>query len=200
MYRRTQLIVGVLAVTTSILVPGLARAQGSSEGQTAPEGDAAAPVAPAQTNSTTAADSTATTSTTTTTTTTATAKKVWTNEDMGDVHNHTVLPTFSGNSSKPGNGKPAGSVKGAKDAKQYQDQILKLQSKLPPIDEQISELQEALNGNTVNSTRHYSGAKIDDWHEELAHLQKQRGDIATKISALQDEARRDGVPPNQIPE
>ena len=198
MCRGTLLFVGLLAVTTTILLPGLAHAQGSAAGQTAPAGDAAAPVAPAQTNSKTAADSTATISPTTTTT--ATAKKVWTNEDMGDVHNHTVLPTFSASSSKPGNGKPAGNAKGGKDAKQYQDQILKLQAKLPPLDEQISELQATLNGNTVNSTRHYSGAKIDDWHEELAHLQKQRDDIATRISALQDEARRNGVPPNQIPE
>jgi septal ring factor EnvC (AmiA/AmiB activator) len=125
---------------------------------------------------------------------------VWTNEDMGDVHNHSVISTFSGTSSKPGGAKPAGSAKGGKDAKQYQDQILKLQAKLPPLDEQISELQATLNGTAVNSTRHYSGTKIDDWHEELVHLQKQRDDIATRISALQDEARRNGVPPNQIPE
>ena len=198
MYRRT-LFVAALAFATAVLVPSLARAQGSSAGQTTPTGDAAAQAAPAQGNSTPAASSNATISTTSTPTT-APAKKVWTNEDMGDVHNHTVLPTFSGTSSKPGGARPAGSAKGGKDAKQYQDQILKLQAKLPPLDEQISELQATLNGNTVNSTRHYSGAKIDDWHEELVHLQKQRDDIATKISALQDEARRNGVPPNQIPE
>ena len=199
MCRRTLLFVTTLGIAAAVFVPGMAHAQGTAAGQTAPAGDAATPVAPAETNSTTAVDSSATTSTTTTTMT-ATAKKVWTNEDMGDVHNHTVLPTFSGTSSKPGAAKPAGSAKGGKDAKQYQDQILKLQAKLPPLDEQISELQATLNGNTVNSTRHYSGAKIDDWHEELVHLQKQRDDLATKISALQDEARRNGVPPNQIPE
>jgi hypothetical protein len=198
MDRRTQLFVTALAIATAVFVPGMARAQASSAGQTAPVGDAATQATPAQGNSMPATSANATTSTTPTTT--ATAKKVWTNEDMGDVHNHTVLPTFSASSSKPGNGKPAGNAKGGKDAKQYQDQILKLQAKLPPLDEQISELQATLNGNTVNSTRHYSGAKIDDWHEELVHLQKQRDDIATKISALQDEARRNGVPPNQIPD
>lgn len=198
MYTRTLLFVAALSFATAVLVPGLARAQGSPAGQTAPAGDAAAQATPVQVNSTPAGSSNATTSTTTTTT--ATAKKVWTNEDMRDVHNHTVLPAFSGTSSKPGSAKPARSAKGSKDAKQYQDQILKLQAKLPPLDEQISELQATLNGNTVISTRHYSGTKLDDWHEELVHLQKQRDDIATKISALQDEARRNGVPPNQIPE
>ena len=162
----------------------------------APAGDAAAP---AQANSTAATNST-TPTTTTTPSATAPAKKVWTNEDMGDVHKNSVISTFSGTNGKPGSAKPAGAAKGNKDAKQYQDQILKLQAKLPPLDEQISELQATLNGATVNSTRHYSGTKIDDWHEELVHLQKQREDIATKISALQDEARRNGVPENQIPE
>jgi hypothetical protein len=61
-------------------------------------------------------------------------------------------------------------------------------------------LQATLNGTAVNSTRHYSGTKIDDWHEELLQLQKQRDDVSAKIGALQDEARRNGVPANQIPE
>jgi hypothetical protein len=196
MNTRTLLFVAALSLATTVLVPGVARAQGSSAGQTAPAGDAAAP---AQTNSTTTVN--ATTSTTATTPSAiAPAKKVWTNEDMGDVHKNSVISTFSGTNGRPGGAKPAGTAKGNKDAKQYQDQILKLQAKLPALDAQISELQATLNGDTVNSTRHYSGTKIDDWHEELVHLQKERGDITTKITALQDEARRNGVPPNQIPE
>jgi len=193
MDRRTLLFVAVWALPAAALVPGLARAQASPAGATAPAGDATTPAAPAQSNANA-------TTATTATTAPAPAKKVWTNEDMSDVHKNSVISTFSGTSSKPARAKPAGSAKGGKDAKPYQDQILKLQAKLPPLDEQIAELQATLNGATVNSTRHYSGTKIDDWHEELVHLQKERDDISTKISALQDEARRNGVPPNQIPE
>jgi hypothetical protein len=60
-------------------------------------------------------------------------------------------------------------------------------------------LQAGLNGATVNETRHYGGVKLDDWHDQLARLQKQREDIAAQISAMQDEARHNGVPDNQIP-
>jgi hypothetical protein len=187
MNRRTLLFVAALALATTVFAPGVARAQGSSAGQTAPAG------------TTTAANTSATTSTTTTTAPAA-AKKVWTNEDMREVHRDNAISTFSATNNKPASGKPAGTVKGNKDAKQYQDQILKLQAKLPPLDEQISELQATLNGDTVNSTRHVGGAKIDDWHDELVRLQQQREDIVAKISALQDEARRNGVPANQIPE
>jgi uncharacterized protein YukE len=197
MNRRTLLSVAALACATIVFVPGAAHAQGSPAGQTAPAGDTAMPAAtPAQSNPA----ATATAASPTTTTTTTPAKKVWTNEDMSEIHKNSVISTFSGTSSKPGNAHPNGKAKGGKDAKQYQDQITKLQAKLPPLDEQISELQATLNGATVNSTRHYSGTKIDDWHEELVQLQKQRDDITAKISSLQDEARRNGVPPNQIPE
>jgi hypothetical protein len=194
MNRRTLLFVTALAFAAAVSVPGLAHAQGSSAGPTAPAGDAAVP---AQTNSTTPANAM---TSATTTTAPAPVKKVWTNEDMGAVHKNSVISTFSGTNGKPGSAKPAGAAKGGKDTKQYQNEIIRLQVKLPPLDEQITQLQAALNGDTVNSTRHVGGAKIDDWHDELVRAQKQREDIVAKISALQDEARRNGVPENQIPE
>jgi hypothetical protein len=76
--------------------------------------------------------------------------------------------------------------------KSYHDRITALQDKMPALDSQIADLQGVLNGQTVNSTRHATGAKIDDWH--------QKSDLETKISALQDEARHKGVPENQIPQ
>jgi hypothetical protein len=198
MNRRTLLFVTALALATTVFVPVLARAQGSSTGQA---GDATAPAPATPDGAATPANSNTTTSTIATTpSATASPKKVWTDEDMKDVHKNSVISTFSATNNKPANGKPAGTAKGNKDAKQYQDQILKLQAKLPPLDEQISELQATLNGDTMNSTRRVGGAKIDDWRDELVRAQKQREDIVAKISALQDEARRNGVPPNQIPE
>jgi hypothetical protein len=197
MNRRTLVSVAALALTTAIFVPGSVRAQGSSGSQT---GDATAPSPQAQANSAGTPIAATSASTTTTTTAPAPAKKVWTDEDMRSVHKNDAISTFSNAGGKPANNKPAANTKGNKDAKQYQTQIIRLQEKLPPLDEQISQLQAALNGDTVNSTRHVGGAKIDDWHDELVRLQKQREDITTRISALQDEARRNGVPENQIPE
>ena len=194
MNRRTLLFVATLAVTATVLVPGSARAQGSSAGQTPPAAEAAAP---AQTSSTASASTGASPATAATP---APAKKVWTNEDMGAVHRSSAISTFSAKNNKPANGKAATTAKSGKDAKQYQNEITRLQEKLPPLDEQIAQLQAVLNGDTVNSTRHVGGAKIDDWRDELVRAQKQREEIVAKISALQDEARRNGVPENQIPE
>ena len=85
----------------------------------------------------------------------APAKKVWTNEDM---HSAATSPPDS-------NVKPAGTVnkpkpnaKG-KDAGWYRTQISKLQAQIPPLDEKISQLQAALNGQTVASaTQTWDGA------------------------------------------
>jgi hypothetical protein len=134
------------------------------------------------------------------TTAPATTKRVWTNDDMGDLHRNSTISTFSETTNKPGkaNDKPV-AAKSA-DAKRYQDQITTLQAKIPPLDDKIAQLQAVLSGNTVKETRTVGGAHIDDWREELVKLQKQRDDIETRISSLQDEARHKGVPENQIPQ
>ena len=123
------------------------------------------------------------------------AKKVWTNENMPSAApsspDSNVKPTSTVNKPKP-------NAKG-KDAGWYRTQISKLQAQIPPLDEKISQLQAALNGQTVTSTRQYGGTKPDDWRDELSRFQKQRDDIDTKIAALEDQARHDGVPENELP-
>lgn len=128
------------------------------------------------------------------------AKKVWTNDDVSDLHANSVISTLGDSSAKPVKTavKPAPSSKN-KGAAWYRNQITKLQEQLPPIDQKISDLQTVINGGQVNEVRHYGGNKIDDWHDELARLQTQREGIVAKISALQDEARHNGVSPNDIP-
>jgi hypothetical protein len=122
-------------------------------------------------------------------------KKVWTNDDI-----HSAKPTSPDASAKPAStvNKPKPNPKG-KDASWYRAQISKLQAQIPPLDEKISQLQAALNGQTVTSTRQYGGTKPDDWRDELSRYQKQRDDIDTKIAVLQDQARHDGVPENELP-
>ena len=153
----------------------------------------ATPPAPAQ-----AADSAAQTPT----------KKVWTNEDVktppGQPEVSTFQPENRGTSQPDGKlrGRSAASPKNNKDAKWYQDQIAKLQAKVPPLDAQIAELQAAIKGEPTGDAKSSTrprGVKADSWASELAQLQKQRDDIVDKIAALQDEARHNGVSPNALP-
>jgi hypothetical protein len=125
----------------------------------------------------------------------APARKVWTNDDI-----RSAKSTSPDSNAKPAGttNKPKPNIKG-KDASWYRAQISKLQSQIPPLDEKISQLQAALNGQTVNSVRQYGGVKPDDWRDELSRYQKQRDDIDTKVAALEDQARHDGVPESELP-
>jgi len=137
------------------------------------------------------------------------SKKVWTNEDVktpeGQPEVSTSQPENRGTSQPDGKvrGKSAASPKNNnKDAKWYQDQIAKLQAKIPPLDAQIAQLQAAINGDPTGDAKGSTrprGVKADSWASELAQLQKQRDDNVDKIAALQDEARHNGFSPNALP-
>jgi hypothetical protein len=164
----------IFVIAGFTLVAGSARAQN----------DSSAP-APSSTQSPSSA-----------TTTQPADKKVWTNDD-GRFHSRSsptadasTKPAGAANKPKPNNnGKNAG----------YRAQITKLQGQIPPLDDKIAQLQAALNGQTTNAPRTYGWSKPDDWHDALARYQKQREDIQAKISALEDEARHNGVPESEIP-
>jgi hypothetical protein len=126
------------------------------------------------------------------------AKKVWTEDDMHGLRGTSPISTVGTANAKPA---PGGKkvVATPNEINSYRNRILQLQAKLPDIDSKIADLQKVLSGTAVNTVRTTGGTKIDDWGEELKKLQQQRDDTATKISALQDEARHRGVPDNQIP-
>jgi hypothetical protein len=184
---RTWVAFGVMVVAGPVVVPGCARAQ---DAQPAP--------APAAQSAAASGDASAGA-----TTTTAANKKVWTNDDVGGLRREAPISSVGVPAAKQARQNQAqakaAAPANAATVRRYHDQIVALQKQLPDLDAKISELQGAVNGDTVNSTRHV-GVKIDDWHDELARLQVQRTDVASKINALQDQARHSGVPENEIPE
>ena len=136
-----------------------------------------------------------------TSTASAGTKKVWTNDDVGGLRDGPAISTFTEPKAVPAkiSAKPASK---GRDAKWYQTQITKLQALIPPLDSQIAQLQAAIEGtptgNAKESTRPY-GVKQDQWPAELHRLQKKHADIEAHISAIEDEARHNGVPPNALP-
>jgi hypothetical protein len=126
-------------------------------------------------------------------------KKVWTNDELSGLDPHAGVSTV-GKESGP-TSKHVAPTKGH-DAKWYQDQIAKLQAKIPPLDRQIAALEAALEGKPTGDAKRSTrpaGVKVDDWSRELAELQKKRDGTFAQISALQDQARHNGVAPNALP-
>jgi hypothetical protein len=136
----------------------------------------------------------------------APAKKVWTNEDVGELRSESVISTFSPANSKTSAAKSSASgqkpASKGKDAKWYRDQITKLEASIPPLDNQIAELQAAIDGkptgNGTESTRP-SAVKIDSWPVEMDNLQKKRSAVLSQINALYDDARHSGIPDSALP-
>jgi hypothetical protein len=134
-----------------------------------------------------------------------TDKKVWTEDEVNTLHSNgpdSISQTGNPAAIAPDARPKTASANGNKDAKWYHDQITRLQAKLPPIEKNIAELRGAISGKPTGdaekSTRP-SGVNTDDWNRQLAAAQKQRDDIFAQISALRDEARHKGVPPNALP-
>jgi septal ring factor EnvC (AmiA/AmiB activator) len=128
------------------------------------------------------------------------AKKVWTNDDVHDLRGQSMISTVGTARHNPTtkSHKPA-PPSGGHDARSYRQQIEKLQAKVTAFNDQISQLQAALNGQSVNSVRHFSGVKPDDLQDQLRRLEKQRDDVQAQIDVLRDEARHSGIPANQLP-
>jgi hypothetical protein len=132
----------------------------------------------------------------------APSKKVWTNEDMDHSERQPEISTFKSANSKNANAAAKPNPAHPHDATWYHNQIAKLQSQIAQLDKQIAEIQSAIDGkptgDAVQSTRP-AGVKWDSWQHELADAKQKREDYLDKIAALQDEARHDGVNPNQLP-
>lgn len=131
-------------------------------------------------------------------------KKVWTNDDMGNIHSDPSVSNYQPKGVK--GGKKAAGAQGnshGRDSNWYRQQIEKLQQQIPPIDAKIAELQKGVNGGTVNdpttSSRPYGGVHPGSWEQQISDLQSKKADIESKISSLEDEARHAGISPNDIP-
>jgi uncharacterized protein YukE len=122
-------------------------------------------------------------------------KKVWTNDDMGNLDHHgdvsvvgkrpTPQNTYNGRYSPPP-GQSESMVK------YYRQQIDNLQQQSDSIDKQISNLQDAKNGKTVDSTRTYNpwGGVQGDWNAQIAQLQKNKDNIQKQIDSIEEQIRK----------
>jgi hypothetical protein len=127
------------------------------------------------------------------------SKTVWTNDDLSGLRGESVASNHADVSVRPSATASKPNAPTPKDAKWYNDQIAKLQAQLPPLDDQISQLQAALAGKPVDTTRKWGGVRPSDWSVQLAQCQQKRDGVLSKITALKDQARHSGIPTNLLP-
>jgi hypothetical protein len=156
--------------------------------------------APANAQSTNSASGSATATAVAAPATTAPAKKVWTNDDVGDLRADSTISTVGSTGTKPAH--KTGTSARPRNPQQYQAQIARLEGQIPPLDTQIAQLQNAIDGKPTGdakSSQRPRSVKADDWNVEMQDLQKKKQDILDHIAALKDQARHQGVAPNTLP-
>lgn len=120
-------------------------------------------------------------------------KKVWTNDDMGDLHqNSTVSVVGKQKKNTQANrySPPAGQTEYM--VKMYRQQIDQLEAQADGIEKQIANLQNAKNGKTVDSSRTYDpwGGKQGDWGAQIAQLEKNKENIQKQIDSIQEQIKK----------
>jgi hypothetical protein len=127
-------------------------------------------------------------------------KKVWTNDDVGDLRADSTISTVGSTGTQTAR-KSTASAK-PKNQQQFQAQIARLEGQIPALDKQIAELQDAIDGKPTGdakSSQRPRSVKADDWNVQMQDLQKKKQDVLDHIAALKDEARHQGVAPNTLP-
>ncbi|HXW17471.1 MAG TPA: hypothetical protein VEJ39_04170 [Candidatus Acidoferrales bacterium] len=119
-------------------------------------------------------------------------KKVWTNDDFG-------AHAANSASKKPKPAKPEAKPAKGKSGAYYRSQIQKLNSQIADLDTKIATYRAALNGEAqANAALQQYHMRAADWPAEIANLTQQKQDLLAKITAIEDQARHDGIEPGEL--
>lgn len=126
-------------------------------------------------------------------------KKVWTNDNLGDVSGSPISQVGDERNSAPGNSaaaKPASSQVVAA----YRKQLTTLQAQMAGIDKRIADLKSFSKGETPGANglqmhKAYSTEPIDD---QVRKLEEKKKSLAAQIDAVFNGARKRGIEPGQL--
>lgn len=122
-------------------------------------------------------------------------KKVWTNDDLSEMHNDPSVSVVG----KKKNSQPEDKYRYSPPPgqseymlKMYRQQLDQLQAQAEAIDKEISNLQSAKSGKTVESTRNYDpwGGKQGDWDAQIAQLRKNKEYVQQQIDNVEEQIRK----------
>ena len=138
-------------------------------------------------------------------------KKVWTNEDLGEVggtisvvgnpQSSATNKTAQPRQAKSTSTKPTDGTVDAKTLAAVRQQLQKLQADLALVDQQLTDLKGFSKGDAKGTgtlstnTFQYSTASVED---QLKQLQTKKANIQAAIDNLLDAARASGIEPGQL--
>lgn len=126
-------------------------------------------------------------------------KKVWTNDNMGDVSGSAISQVGDEKNSSLGKN-PATKPVNSQVVAAYRKQLTVLQSQLAGIEKQIAELKSFSKGETpgANGMQLHKGYSTESVEDQLRKLEDKRKLLAAKMDAVFDAARKQGIEPGQL--
>lgn len=126
------------------------------------------------------------------------SKKVWTNEDVSSTGGN-VSVVGDSTQSHPSN-EVKNSAKGnqAQQIETYRKQILGYQKQIDALDKQIAEFHNFKADNSSGGMDPHMRYTMTPSEDRIKQLEDKKKQIQTKIDAIQDAARKEGVEPGQL--
>jgi hypothetical protein len=126
-------------------------------------------------------------------------KKVWTNENLGEVSASAVSQVGeakSGLPAKKSDLKPAS----LQEIAAYRKQLSGLQTLLANVEKQIADLKSFSKGETSGAAgmQLHKGYSTEPIEEQVRKLEEKKKSVADQIDALFDAARKRGIEPGQL--
>jgi hypothetical protein len=134
-------------------------------------------------------------------------KKVWTNEEMPTVHGNISVvgdPAQAGSSSDSQQGNTdsgkGGNSERARVIANYREQLRQFHQQQNDIDKKIADFRNFKADNAspsggINVRNRYSMTPTED---QIRQLEEKKKQIQTKIDAIEDEARKEGIEPGEL--
>ena len=124
--------------------------------------------------------------------------KVWTNEEVGALHNQNSISVVGQKPSTKKVSAASGTNSQEKNPAWYQKQLAPLREDIEKIGPQIARLQAFLNGENVSDTPTMHRQLVPSPSEQLKQLEAKRTADQVKIDDLLDRARKNGVEPGAL--
>ena len=126
-------------------------------------------------------------------------KKVWTNDNLGDVNGSAISQVGEARNSSPGKSATA-TPASSQVVAAYRKQLTTLQAQLAGVEKQIADLKsfskgEAAGANGMQLHKSYTTEPVED---QVRKLEEKRKSIAAKMDAIFDAARKQGIEPGQL--
>ena len=124
--------------------------------------------------------------------------KVWTNDEIGVLHNDHSVSVMGSQTDPKKVSATSKTYSQEKDPAWYRKQLIPLQTEIDKLDTQIAKIQAFLNGENVSEPASLHRQLVPTPEDQLKLMEAKRQANAAKMDELLDRARHNGIKPGDL--